>query len=46
MTRFLFALACLLAVIGLLRPAAAEEPKTQPPYPGLVYIEMQLTGMR
>jgi hypothetical protein len=46
MSRIWLALLCLAAVIGLIRPAGAEAPKTEPPYPGLVYIEMELTGMR
>jgi hypothetical protein len=46
MSRLYLAVLCLLAVLGLVRPASAEAPKTQPPFPGLVYIEMELTGMR
>lgn len=46
MSRLVLVLLCVAAAFGQCRPAFAEAPKTQPPYPGLVYIEMQLTGMR
>jgi hypothetical protein len=46
MFRLFLALLCLFAVLGPVKACAAEAPKTQPPYPGLVYIEMELTGMR
>jgi hypothetical protein len=46
MSRPYLALFCLLTVIGLSRPVTAEAPKTPPPFSGLVYIEMELTGIR
>lgn len=46
MSRLYLAVFCLMAVVGLVRPVSAEAPKTRPPFPGLVYIEMELTGMR